>query len=40
MTPDRRGLIPDAEARRLDELGHDIGRRCGTPLAETSSDGL
>ncbi len=39
MTPDRRGLIPDAEVRRLAELGADIRRRFGTVIAETASDG-
>jgi len=37
LTPDRRGLIPDAEVRRLTELGDDIRRRFGNPLAETTS---
>lgn len=40
MTPDRRGLIPDAEVRRLAELGHDVKERFGKPLASTNSDGL
>ena len=39
MTPDRRGLIPDAEVRRLTELGDDNCRRCDNPLAETTSVG-
>ncbi len=39
MTPDRRGLIPDAEVRRLTELGDDIRRRFGAVVAETSSEG-
>lgn len=39
MTPDRRGLIPEAEVRRLTELGDDIRRRFCQPLAETASAG-
>ncbi len=39
MTPDRRGLIPDAEVRRLTELGDDVRRRFGKPLAETTGEG-
>lgn len=38
LTPDRRGLIPDAEVRRLAEFGEDLQRRFARPLAETSSD--
>ncbi|WP_441943690.1 alpha-L-fucosidase [Paenibacillus sp. 2TAB23] len=34
--PDSRGLIPDAEVKRLLELGDEIKRRYGTPLAESS----
>jgi alpha-L-fucosidase len=39
MTPDRRGLIPEAEVRRLAELGEDVRLRFGLPLAETASEG-
>jgi len=39
MTPDRRGLIPDAEVARLTEFGVELRRRFGEPLAETRSDG-
>ncbi|MEI8062638.1 MAG: alpha-L-fucosidase [Verrucomicrobiota bacterium] len=39
MTPDRRGLIPDAEVTRLTEFGAVLQHRFGNPLAETSSDG-
>jgi len=31
--PDRRGLLPDADARRLRELGEEVRRRFGSPLA-------
>jgi alpha-L-fucosidase len=39
MTPDRRGLIPEAEVRRLSELGEDVRRRYRHLLAETASEG-
>lgn len=39
MTPDRRGLIPEAESARLAELGADVRRRFGAPLAEMCGDG-
>ncbi|MBL7199531.1 MAG: alpha-L-fucosidase [Anaerolineae bacterium] len=32
--PDRRGLLPDADVRRLAELGRELERRFGVPLAE------
>ena len=38
MTPDRRGLIPEAEVRRLAALGDDIRRRFGAPCAETAGE--
>lgn len=38
MTPDRRGLIADAEVQRLTELGNDLQQRYAAPLAETSSE--
>ena len=37
--PDRRGLIPDADAARYAELGRMIRERFGTPLAQTSGAG-
>ena len=39
MTPDRRGLIPDAEVARLTEFGGDLQRLFGRSLAETTSAG-
>jgi len=39
MTPDRRGLIPEAEVRRLSEFGHAIRACYGMPIAETNSEG-
>lgn len=39
MTPDRRGLVPEAEVRRLGDLGEDIRRRYIGPLAGTGSEG-
>jgi alpha-L-fucosidase len=39
MTPDRRGLVPEAEVRRLAELGDDVRRRFGHPIAETAGEG-
>jgi alpha-L-fucosidase len=39
MTPDRHGLIPDAEVKRLTEFGNEIRLRFGKPIAETHSDG-
>jgi alpha-L-fucosidase len=35
QTPDRTGLIPEADARRGAEFGAEIRRRLGTPRAET-----
>ena len=35
QTPDRTGLIPEADARRAAEFGAEIRRRLGTPRAET-----
>jgi len=39
QTPDRRGLIPEADARRAAEFGAEIERRFGTALAETEGTG-
>ena len=36
--PDRRGLLPDADAGRLVELGEEVRRRFGSPVA-TMADG-
>lgn len=38
MTPDRRGLIPEAEVRRLGELGEALRRRFAAPLAAVTAD--
>lgn len=37
--PDDRGLIPDADSRRMAELGKEIRRRFGKPLAKTKGRG-
>jgi alpha-L-fucosidase len=37
--PDDRGLIPDADSRRMAELGKEIRRRFGKPLAKTKGQG-
>ena len=37
--PDRRGLIPDVDLARCAELGSEIRRRFGTPIAETEGTG-
>lgn len=39
MTPDRGGLIPEAEAARLAAFGRALRHQYGEPLAETHSDG-
>lgn len=39
VPPDRRGLIHENDVRRLRELGHEIRRRFGKGLAETSGKG-
>lgn len=39
LSPDRRGLLPELDAARLQELGAEIRRRLGTPAAETSGEG-
>ncbi|HPG69271.1 MAG TPA: alpha-L-fucosidase [Candidatus Hydrogenedentes bacterium] len=39
LTPDTRGLIPEADAQRVAEFGAEIRRRFGTSLAETSGVG-
>jgi alpha-L-fucosidase len=38
-TPDRTGLIPEADARRAAEFGDEIRRRLGTPVGETRGAG-
>lgn len=38
-TPDRSGLIPDADAKRSAEFGAEIERRYGTAAADTSGTG-
>ena len=40
QTPDRTGLIPEADARRAAEFGAEIRRRLGTPRAETLGMGM
>ena len=40
LTPDDRGLIPDADVRAVTGLGHLVRERLGTPLAETTGAGL
>ncbi len=39
VTPDRTGLIPEADARRAAEFGAEIKRRFGKCIAETEGDG-
>lgn len=39
LTPDDRGLLPDADAARLKEFGDEIKRRFATPIASTSGSG-
>ncbi len=39
VTPDRRGLIPDADVARLEEFGNEVRRRFGRPLAERAGSG-
>jgi alpha-L-fucosidase len=39
QTPDRSGLIPDADAQRASEFGAEIRRRLGTPLSQTHGTG-
>ena len=39
VTPDDRGLLPEADAQRLKEFGAEIQRRFGTPLAATQGNG-
>jgi len=38
-TPDRTGLIPEADAKRAAEFGETIRRRLGTPVGETRGAG-
>lgn len=40
VAPDRRGLIPEADARRAKELGDEIQRRYAKPLATKSDSGF
>lgn len=37
--PDRRGLIPEADMARYTELGREVQRRYGRPLASTAGEG-
>ncbi|MCC3377268.1 alpha-L-fucosidase [Cohnella sp. REN36] len=39
VAPDDRGLLPEADARRVLELGEEIRRRFAVPLAQTSGTG-
>lgn len=39
VTPDNRGLVPEPDVKRMEELGNEIRRRFGTPLAETKGNG-
>ena len=39
VAPDRDGLVPDYEARLYAELGDEIRRRFGRPLAQTEGEG-
>ena len=39
ITPDNRGLIPDADAARLKEFGDEINRRFSHPVASTKGEG-
>jgi alpha-L-fucosidase len=39
VTPDRSGLIPAADAGRLEEFGFEVKRRFGRAVAETRGDG-
>jgi alpha-L-fucosidase len=39
VTPDRRGLIPEPDMKRLKEFGAEVRRRFGKPLAETHGHG-
>ncbi|MFV2068660.1 MAG: alpha-L-fucosidase, partial [Pirellulales bacterium] len=37
LTPDPRGIIPDAEVKRMEDFGAEIKRRLGKPIATTTS---
>jgi alpha-L-fucosidase len=39
LTPDRTGLMPEADAQRAAEFGETIRRRLGTPVGETRGTG-
>ena len=39
VTPDDRGLLPEADAQRLKEFGTEIQRRFGTPVTATNGKG-
>ena len=39
VTPNDRGLLPEADAQRLKEFGEEIHRRFGTPVAATQGKG-
>ena len=38
ITPDDRGLIPDADVQRMKEFGEEINRRYATPIASVKGD--
>ena len=40
LTPDNRGLMPDADVARLKEFGKEINKQFKNPLATTSGNGL
>ena len=39
LTPDNRGLMPDEDVHRLNELGAELKRRFSNPIAQTSGAG-
>ena len=39
LTPDNRGLIPDADVKRLKEFGNEIAKIYSNPIATTSGEG-
>ena len=39
VTPDNRGLIPDADVKRMKEFGDEIHRRFGKPIAKVMGEG-
>ena len=38
LTPDTRGLVPEAEVKRMQAFGKEIQKRFGTPIAGTDSE--